>query len=112
MDGATLQWIKLARVSDLVDRVIKPCPRVEARVAIVTVDGVVFAFDDYCSHAWCTFTPGNVEENGEVLCRCHDAKFSYVTGAVIWGPTDNPIRTFPVRVEGDDIYVEMEVLPD
>ena len=101
------EWMKVAQVSELADKQLKPVRLGEERVVVVQVDGVVSAFEDYCSHAYCSFSPGEVEDDQEVLCLCHYAKFNYHTGAVIWGPAFSPIRLFPVRVDGDDIWVEV-----
>ena len=101
------EWVKAAQVSDLVDKLMKPVRVGDEHIAVVRVDGVVSAFEDYCTHAWCSFSPGEVEDDQEVLCLCHYAKFNYHSGEVIWGPAFSPIKIFPVRVEGDDIWVEV-----
>lgn len=102
------EWVKVARLSELTNKEMKAFRRIGVHVAVVLVDGEVFAFEDYCSHSYCSFTPGAVEDNDEVLCLCHYAKFNYRTGEVIWGPAYKPIKVYPVRVEGDIVLVEIE----
>ena len=101
------EWVKVAQFSDLADKEMKAVREKGEHIAVVQAEGQVYAFEDYCTHAFCSFTPGEVEEDGEVLCLCHLAKFKYSTGEVIWGPAYMPLKIFPVRVEGDDVFVEI-----
>ena len=101
------EWVKVAQLSELADKEMKAVRQNGEHIAVVRADGAVYAFEDYCTHSFCSFTPGNVEVDGEVLCLCHMAKFNYRTGDVVWGPAYLPIKVFPVRIEGDDVYVEI-----
>ncbi len=40
-----------------------------------------------------------------VACPWHSAEFSVTTGESLSGPAFDAIPTFPVRIEGEDIYV-------
>ena len=105
------EWVKVALVSELTEKHMKPVRLGDEHLAVVMVDGVVSAFEDYCTHAWCSFTPGDVEDDQEVLCLCHYAKFNYHTGEVIWGPAWTPLKIFQVRVDGDEVLIELEKAP-
>jgi nitrite reductase/ring-hydroxylating ferredoxin subunit len=46
---------------------------------------------------------------GKVIeCPRHGARFDVCTGAVLRMPAAAPLRTFPTRVEGNEIYVAVE----
>jgi Ferredoxin subunits of nitrite reductase and ring-hydroxylating dioxygenases len=49
------------------------------------------------------------ELDGEtVTCIYHGAKFNVRTGEVLALPAYEPVETYQVKVEGDDIYVFVE----
>jgi nitrite reductase/ring-hydroxylating ferredoxin subunit len=47
-------------------------------------------------------------EGETITCAHHGAEFNVRTGEVLSLPAVEPIETFEVKVEGDDIYVLME----
>ena len=40
-----------------------------------------------------------------VECPMHSAQFDYRTGAALRSPACEALKTYPVKVEGDDVYV-------
>lgn len=100
------EWVKVARLSELVEKVLKPVKVGKEDIAVVLVDGVLCAFEDTCPHASCSITPGEVEGD-EVFCRCHGTAFKYETGAVVYGPAGRGLKVYPVHVEGDDVLVKV-----
>ena len=69
--------------------------------------GEVFAVSDLCSHADVSLSEGDVED-GAVECWLHGSRFDLRTGAPTGLPATRPVATYPVRVEGDDVLVELE----
>jgi nitrite reductase/ring-hydroxylating ferredoxin subunit len=43
----------------------------------------------------------------EIICPWHAARFDLKTGEVLSGPARGPVSTYSVRVQGDDIEVEL-----
>ena len=73
-------------------------------IAICNVDGVFYAIDDICTHDGGSLDQGVLE--GDVIeCPRHGARFDVKTGRPLCLPAITPIRTYPVRVEGDEIQV-------
>ena len=64
-----------------------------------------FAVQDRCTHAGCPLVDEATLENGTIHCQCHGSKFDLATGEVEQGPAEYPLRTFPVRVNGDQLEV-------
>ncbi len=75
-------------------------------IAIINHHGEWFAFEDDCTHAGFPLSEGCVE-NTAVVCPLHGAKFCFKTGAVLEGPAYEALITYPVRVVGDEIQVEI-----
>jgi len=62
------------------------------------------ALSPYCTHQGCTV--GYRSSNQLLLCPCHGAEFS-LNGAVITGPTNTPLPTYPTTVSGNFIIVKL-----
>ncbi|MGB5644570.1 MAG: non-heme iron oxygenase ferredoxin subunit [Gammaproteobacteria bacterium] len=74
------------------------------RIALAYVDGKVFAVEDSCSHEDAALSKGSL--HGECIkCPLHGSRFDLNNGAALDEPAEDPIKTYPVQVEGDDIRV-------
>jgi 3-phenylpropionate/trans-cinnamate dioxygenase ferredoxin component len=74
-------------------------------VLLCNVAGSIYAIEDVCTHDGGELDQGELE--GErIMCPRHGAYFDVKTGAALTLPAILPVRTFPVRVEGDDVYLE------
>lgn len=74
-------------------------------VAVASVDGNLYAFDDTCTHRGCSLAEGELD-GMSVICPCHESRFDVTTGAVIRGPAQTPVRSRLVEVQGEDLAVE------
>lgn len=75
-------------------------------VAVFNRAGEYFAIDDLCPHMGASLGAGQLDEEGAVTCPWHAWRFDVCTGT--W--CDNPrlkIDAFEVRVEGDEIQVQL-----
>jgi 3-phenylpropionate/trans-cinnamate dioxygenase ferredoxin component len=82
--------------------------RIEVAVANVG-DGEFFAVDDVCSHAEASLSEGEVDVEDETIeCPRHGSVFDLRTGKPRSLPATLPVLTFPVKVEGDAIMIELE----
>ncbi len=76
------------------------------RLALAYVDGKVFAVDDMCTHEDASLSKGSL--HGEcVKCPLHGSRFDLNTGAALDDPAEDPVTTYPVKIEGDDILVQL-----
>jgi nitrite reductase/ring-hydroxylating ferredoxin subunit len=73
-------------------------------VALYRVDGRVVAIDDVCTHEFAILSQGFVED-GVIECPLHAAQFEIATGRCLSGPATQDLRTYQVRIDGDDVYV-------
>ena len=78
------------------------------RVALVRIDDDFYAIDDTCSHADYSLSEGDVwTDEREIECPKHGSTFSLVTGEPQTLPATKPVPVHTVRVDGDDVYVEL-----
>ncbi len=76
-------------------------------IAIFDLGGNYYAIENTCPHRGGPLAEG--EMNGEeVICPWHGARFNIKTGAVLAPPAPQGVKSFPVRVTGDDVEVEIE----
>ena len=82
--------------------------RIEIAVANLG-DGVFLAVDDICSHAEASLSEGEVDVEDETIeCPRHGSVFDLRSGKPRSLPATLPIVTFPVKVEGETIMIELE----
>jgi 3-phenylpropionate/trans-cinnamate dioxygenase ferredoxin subunit len=74
-------------------------------VAVVRAGDDWYAVDDECSHAAIPLSEGDVE-GCEIECWLHGSRFDLRTGKPSGPPATEPVRIYPVRVEGDDVLVD------
>ncbi|HUX87233.1 MAG TPA: non-heme iron oxygenase ferredoxin subunit [Chloroflexota bacterium] len=75
-------------------------------IAIFHTDGNYYATCDVCTHEEASLSEGELEGE-EVECPMHGARFNVRTGAVLSLPAVMKLQTFPLRVVGNDIEVEI-----
>ncbi len=76
-------------------------------VVIVRWEDEVFALEDNCSHQDFPLSDGSVED-GQIECVFHGAKFDVRSGKATQLPAIRPVRTYPVRIEGDEIFIQVD----
>ena len=97
-------FVKVAQVSEVPPGDMKVVDVGEDQVLLVNVGGDVHACEDICTHAYASLSEGDLD-GAEVQCPLHGAIFNVRTGKVLTPPAVDSLRTFEVRVEGDDILV-------
>jgi 3-phenylpropionate/trans-cinnamate dioxygenase ferredoxin component len=80
----------------------------EEAVALIRTDDGVYAVVDVCSHEEYPLSEGWVEDH-TIECALHGSRFDLVTGDPDSPPALRPVQVFPVRVDGEDVLVD---LPD
>ena len=101
-----MPWIKVAKIADIPEGEIHTLSAGGKKVALAHIGPEFFAIDDICTHAQCSLGEGSLIEQ-EVECSCQCARFDVKSGAVRFLPATAPIATYPVKVEGEDILVEI-----
>ena len=69
-------------------------------------DGNFYALNDVCTHEEFSLCDGELW-GMDVECPQHGSRFNLVTGKVTGLPAVIPATTYPVSVEGEDVFVEV-----
>ena len=77
-------------------------------VGVFNVDGELYALEDRCSHDDGPLVEGDWEpEEAVVICPRHGSRFDLRTGRPLSLPAYLPVETYPVRVEGGMVVLEV-----
>jgi 3-phenylpropionate/trans-cinnamate dioxygenase ferredoxin subunit len=79
----------------------------DLRIAVCNVDGQFYAIEDVCTHDGGSLDQGDLEGD-EIECPRHGARFNVRTGDATLMPAVMPVRTFPVKIEGERLLVSTE----
>jgi NAD(P)H-dependent nitrite reductase small subunit len=106
MENFAMSWKKVCTKDQITDQSALKI-KGQNPIAVFRVGDEFFATDDTCTHAKFSLSEGYIEGD-EVVCALHEARFCLRTGRVLSPPATVPLRTYPVKIEGDDVMVEME----
>jgi naphthalene 1,2-dioxygenase system ferredoxin subunit len=76
-------------------------------IAIYTVGTEVYATDNVCTHGQARLCDGFLEGH-EIECPLHQGKFDVRNGRPTCDPVTEPVRSYPVKIEGQRVYLQME----
>lgn len=100
------EFVSVGKASQIEDGEVKVFNVDGQAIAVASSGGSLYAFDDTCTHAQCSLAEGDLDGT-TVICPCHDGEFDITTGEVLDGPPDEPVIVYPVRVDGDDLQIEI-----
>jgi naphthalene 1,2-dioxygenase system ferredoxin subunit len=100
-------WIKAANRGDLSEGEVLGVLVSGREIALYDLDGEVFATDDICTHAYAKLSDGWLDK-GEIECPLHAGRFDAKTGKALCPPVTEDVKTYPVRIVGDDIQVKLD----
>jgi 3-phenylpropionate/trans-cinnamate dioxygenase ferredoxin component len=77
-------------------------------IAVVNAGGILYAVSDVCSHEYFNLSGGEVDSDELTIeCPKHGSTFSLTTGAPQSLPAVLPVTTYGVRLQGDEVMVEV-----
>lgn len=101
-----MSMVKVAEVSQIPPGTGKVAQAEGKVLALFNLNGTFYALDNRCTHVGGPLGEGTVEGN-QVTCPWHGSVFNITTGEIVAPPARRPVATFPVRVEGNAILVEV-----
>ena len=98
-------FVVVGRAEDLEEGGMRAFDVQGTTIAVANVAGTFHAFDDTCTHRQCSLAEGDLEQS-TVTCPCHGSEFDVASGEVLEGPAREPVETYEVRVEGDNLEIK------
>jgi 3-phenylpropionate/trans-cinnamate dioxygenase ferredoxin subunit len=68
--------------------------------------GEVYAVDDRCTHEDESLSEGELW-GCHIECPAHGSRFDVTDGSVTGLPAKTPTKTYPCRLVGDDIFIDV-----
>ena len=101
-----MAWHHLADIVDLAEKDVIGREADGRRIAIYRLDGAYHATAGFCTHANALLCKGEVVD-GFIECPLHYGYFEIATGKAQGAPVMVDLVTYPVRVVGSRIEVEI-----
>ena len=76
-------------------------------LAVYEIEGEYFVTDNLCTHGNALLTDG-YQEGDEIECPFHGGAFSIKTGEPTAFPCQIAIKSYPVIVENNEVFIESE----
>ena len=99
-------FVRVASTSDLADGEMRQVEADGTAVLLSRVEGAFHACTAFCTHYGAPLATG-VLEGTTVYCPWHHAAFDVCSGALCEPPALDALRSFEVRIEGDDVLVRV-----
>jgi 3-phenylpropionate/trans-cinnamate dioxygenase ferredoxin component len=99
-------FIKAAKTNELSDNNAMLVEAEGKSIALFHSGGAYYALDNECTHVGGPLCEGMISGD-EVICPWHGAQFDLKTGQVKGGPARADVHAYPVRVQGEDVEIEV-----
>lgn len=100
------RWVAIAKVGDVAPSDALRCDVGDKCIALFNIEGRFHATADICTHAHAHLSDGYID--GETVeCPLHQGLFHIPTGRAMSPPVTENLRTYPVRVEGNQVLIEL-----
>ena len=101
--------VEIGRTNDVPEGEARRFVADHLAVAVANLgEGLFLAVDDTCSHQEASLSEGEVDPEEETIeCPRHGSMFDLRTGRPTSLPATVPVRTYPVKVEGDALVIEV-----
>ncbi|MGZ2745961.1 non-heme iron oxygenase ferredoxin subunit [Burkholderia stagnalis] len=100
------QWIDTGALDAIDDEDVARFDHAGHTYAIYRVDGHVYASDGLCTHEHVHLADGLVMAH-VIECPKHNGRFDIRDGRPLSAPVCEKLRTYPARVEGGRILIEV-----
>ena len=98
--------VKIATLTDLSEETMTKVEVEGKTIVIGLADGEPFAMEGRCSHMGHDLSKGT--KSGPVVrCKMHGAEFEVRTGDVLRNMQAKKLKTYPVTVEGEELFIEL-----
>lgn len=101
------EWIKACKLSQLKKGEMIDFDYKDKKILLSNLNGKIYATDRICTHADADLSTGILSEEG-ITCPLHLSTFNLQTGVPQNLPAEVPLKTYNVKIEQNEIYVEVK----
>ena len=99
-------WIELAALEAIPEDDVIGIDVGGKSFALYLVEGEVYVTDNICTHGNARLCDGFLEGH-EIECPLHQGKFDIRNGKAMCAPLTEDVKTYPVKIEGTRVFVEV-----
>jgi nitrite reductase/ring-hydroxylating ferredoxin subunit len=101
------QWIRVCNAAQLADDGMTAVSVAGKHLIVYGTSGQYFVTDRRCTHQGADLLRGYFD--GDVIeCPVHQGRFNVRTGCALSAPASTALRTYPVKITDNDVYVEID----
>ena len=104
-------YVPVARTADIPPGWVLRIVAGGREIALANRNGEFYAVDNSCTHAGGPLAHNRLGSECTLECPWHNSVFDVRTGEPLSGPARKPLRTYPVEVRDDRIYVAVTGQP-
>ena len=101
---SNIEWIDAAAVDDVPQDDVIGMLVGGRDMALYSAGGEIYATDNICTHGQARLCDGFLDGH-EIECPLHQGKFDVRNGQPLCDPVTEPIRSYPVKIEGGRVYL-------
>jgi 3-phenylpropionate/trans-cinnamate dioxygenase ferredoxin subunit len=105
------EFVRACSVDDVEDGSAERVVIGNTPIAIVRSNGEFYAIHDVCSHANVALSEGEIDDQ-TIECWLHGSRFDLVTGRPTGLPATKPVPVYPVKIDGDDVFIDVSPLKE
>ena len=99
-------WVKVTSRDAVAEGEVTGVSVGDKQIAVYNIDGEFYATDNVCTHAYAMLSDGWLD--GDVIeCPLHAGRYEVKTGKGLGPPIPCDLQTYPTRVVGDDVEVNV-----
>lgn len=99
-------WIAAAAADELQPDDVIGVNVAGKHIALYQVNDEVFATDNICTHGNAQLCDGFLDGH-EIECPLHQGKFDIRSGKAMCAPLTQDIQIYPVKIEGNQVFVAL-----
>ena len=99
-------WVKACNLDQVKDGELFRFDHKDDQILVANMKGKIYATDLICTHAEADLSTGFLTEEG-VRCPLHLSVFNLETGEPQNLPAENPLKTYNVKIDENEVYVEV-----
>ena len=101
-----MAWVDVCSIDEVVEDRINAFDTPRRRILVMNVGGKLAALDANCTHEDADLGLGFFID-GRIMCPLHLSAFDPGTGEVYSKPAEQPLPTYPLKIEGGRVHVDL-----
>ena len=101
------EWIHIADAGRVAEGDMMPVAARGKHLILFRTAGGYFATDRRCTHQQADLLRGYFDDD-VIECPVHQGRFNVCTGAALSAPASTPLRTYPVKILDNEVYIQIE----